>query len=81
MSRPDLRDAYRCGTYHRQGLKGCTSHYIRVDTLGKLLKEYLRKVRETSASMIEILQNDIQKQDEDLTEKKTAADNKETIIE
>ena len=81
MSRPDLRDAYRCGTYHRQGLKGCTSHYIRVDTLDKLLKEYLRKVRETSANMIEILQNDIQKQDENLAEKETAADNMEAVLE
>ena len=81
MSRPDLRDAYRCGTYHRQGLKGCTSHYIRVDVLDKLLKEYLRKVRETSADMIQILQNDIQKQDEDLAEKETAADNMEAILE
>ena len=81
MSRPDLRDAYRCGTYHRQGLKGCTSHYIRVDTLDKLLKDYLRKVRETSANMIEILQNDIQKQDEDLAEKETAADNMEAVLE
>ena len=81
MSRPDLRDAYRCGTYHRQGLKGCTSHYIRVDVLDKLLKEYLRKVRETSAEMIEILQNDIQKQDEDLAEKETAADNMEAVLE
>ena len=81
MSRPDLRDAYRCGTYHRRGLKGCTSHYIRVDTLDALLKEYLRKVRETSANMIEILQNDIQKQDEDLAEKETAADNMEAVLE
>ena len=81
MSRPDLRDAYRCGTYHRQGLKGCTSHYIRVDTLDKLLKDYLRKVRETSAEMIKILQNDIQKQDEDLAEKETAADNMEAVLE
>ena len=81
MSRPDLRDAYRCGTYHRQGLKGCTSHYIRVETLDKLLKEYLQKVRETSANMIEILQNDIQKQDEDLAEKETAADNMEAVLE
>ena len=80
MSRPDLRDAYRCGTYHRRGLKGCTSHYIRVDTLDALLKDYLRKVRETSADMIEKLQADIQKQDEDLEEKETAADNMEEVL-
>ena len=80
MSRPDLRDAYRCGTYHRRGLKGCTSHYIRVDTLDSLLKEYLRKLRETSADMIERLQADIRKQDEDLEEKETAADNMEQVL-
>ena len=81
MSRPDLRDAYRCGTYHRRGLKGCTSHYIRVDTLDELVKDYLRKVRETSAQMIEKLQADIQKQDKDLEEKEIAADNMEEVLE
>ena len=80
MSRPDLRDAYRCGTYHRHGLKGCTSHYIRVETLDSLLKDYLRKVRETSAEMIEQLQADIQNQDRDLAERETAADNMEAIL-
>ena len=81
MSRPDLRDAYRCGTYHRRGLKGCTSHYIRVETLDSLLKDYLRKVRETSADMIEKLQNDIKSQDEDLDAKETAAENMEEVLE
>ncbi len=81
MSRADLRDAYRCGTYHRRGLKGCTSHYIRVDTLDELVKDYLRKVRETSAQMIEKLQADIQKQDKDLEEKEIAADNMEEVLE
>ncbi len=81
MSRPDLRDAYRCGTYHRRGLKGCTSHYIRVETLDTLLKDYLRKVRETSANMIEKLQNDIKSQDEDLDAKEAAAENMEAVLE
>ena len=81
MSRPDLRDAYRCGTYHRRGLKGCTSHYIRVETLDTLLKDYLRKVRETSADMIEKLQDDIKSQDEDLEAKETAAENMEAVLE
>ena len=81
MSRADLRDAYRCGTYHRRGLKGCTSHYIRVDTLDEVVKDYLRKVRETSAQMIEKLQADIQKQDKDLEEKELAADNMEEVLE
>ena len=81
MSRPDLRDAYRCGTYHRRGLKGCTSHYIRVETLDTLLKDYLRKVRETSADMIEKLQDDIKSQDEDLEAKENAAENMEAVLE
>ena len=80
MSRKDLRDAYRCGTYHRRGLKGCTSHHIRVSTLDTLLKEYLRKVRETSADMIEKLQRDIQQQDADLEEQETAAGNLEDVL-
>ena len=80
MSRPDLRDAYRCGAYHRRGLKGCTSHYTRVETLDSLLKDYLRKVRETSAEMIDKLQQDIQKQDADLEEQETAADNLEDVL-
>ncbi len=49
MSRKDLKEAYRCGTYHRRGLKGCTSHHIRVNVLDGLLKEYLRKVLDGSA--------------------------------
>ena len=43
MSRPDLRDAYRCGEYHRRGRKACTSHHIRVDKLDELLKLYILK--------------------------------------
>ena len=38
MSRSDLAPAYTCGTYHRRGLKGGTSHHIRVDRLDELLK-------------------------------------------
>ncbi|MDD6800834.1 MAG: recombinase family protein, partial [Firmicutes bacterium] len=56
MSRSDLREAYRCGRYHQQGLKGCTSHHTRVDLLDRVVKEYLAKVRETSADMIKKLQ-------------------------
>ena len=42
MSRNDLKPAYTCGTYHRRGLAGCTSHHIRVDKLDELLKKYVR---------------------------------------
>lgn len=59
MSRKDLKEAYRCGTYHQRGLKGCTSHHIRVDVLDSVMKAYLQNVRDTSADMIEKLQKSI----------------------
>lgn len=63
MSRLDLAAAYICGTYHRRGLKGCTSHHIRVDKLDEFLKRYIKLVKENSASMIEQLNNAIKDQD------------------
>ena len=62
MSRPDLKPAYTCGTYHKRGLKGCTSHHIRVDKLDELLKRYVKRVAEHSATMIAELELAIQKQ-------------------
>jgi len=55
MSRADLKSAYTCGTYHRRGLAGCTSHHIRTDVLDELLKQYVRKVKENSAGMLDHL--------------------------
>jgi len=52
MSRRDLAPAYTCGTYHNRGTKGCTSHHTRVDTLDKLLKSYVKTVKENSAEML-----------------------------
>lgn len=73
MSRSDLRAAYRCGTYHQRGLKGCTSHYIRVEKLDELLKAYLAQVRDTSAEMIKKLEKQI------ADEAGAVRDNKETV--
>lgn len=56
MSRPDLAPAYTCGKYHKQGLKGCTSHHIRTDFLDAVLKDYLRMVKENSVGMIRELE-------------------------
>lgn len=64
MSRPDLAPAYTCGTYHRRGRKGCTSHHIRVDKLDELLKRYVQVVRDNSASMLDQLQEAIKQQPE-----------------
>ena len=62
MSRPDLAAAYTCGTYHRRGLKGCTSHHIRVDLLDGLLKGYLLRVRDNCQSMMAELEKAIREQ-------------------
>ena len=59
MSRSNLKEAYRCGTYHQRGLKGCTSHHIRADVLDSAVKAYLQNVRNTSSAMIEKLQNSV----------------------
>lgn len=64
MSRPDLSPAYTCGTYHKRGLNGCTSHHIRVDVLDRLLKEFILRVRDNCKGMIDELQKTIDEQPE-----------------
>lgn len=59
MSRPDIAPAYVCGTYHRRGKKGCTSHHTRVDMLDMLLKSYISMIKENSADMIRELEKAI----------------------
>lgn len=80
MSRSDLVPAYTCGTYHRRGLKGCTSHHIRVELLDKLMKQYIEKLMETSTDMLARLNADLQKQDEDITEAEKSAENLEAVL-
>ena len=59
MSRDDLAPAYVCGIYHRRGLKGCTSHHIRIDVLDAILKQYVIKVRDNSSEMLKKLEASI----------------------
>lgn len=80
MSRSDLKDAYRCGEYHRRGLKACTSHHIRVDRLDQLLKLYIQKVKDNSASMLERLNDDLAREQEDVAETERAAENLEQLL-
>lgn len=80
MSRSDLKPAYTCGSYHRRGLKGCTSHHIRVDRLDELLKESIRKVKENSASMLARLNADLAKEAEDIAKAETTAANLEAAL-
>ena len=80
MSRADLKDAYRCGEYHRRGLKACTSHHIRVDKLDELLKAYVRKVKENSAAMLERLNADLAREAEDVAETEQSAAHLEEVL-
>lgn len=59
ISRPDLAPAYTCGTYHKRGLKGCTSHHIRIDLLDTMLKKYIERVMMNADAMIAELEKAI----------------------
>jgi stage V sporulation protein T len=80
MSRRDIKDAYRCGEYHRRGAKACTSHHIRVDKLDELLKRYVQKVKENSASMLDRLNADLGRETEDIRETEQSAANLEAVL-
>lgn len=73
-SRPELDPSYICGTYHKRGLKGCTSHHVRVDFLDGVLKDYVRMVKMNSADMLEKLEKSI-------AEESQAMNENENIIE
>ena len=70
MSRGDLAQAYRCGMYHKFGLSKCTSHHTRVDMLDEILKSYIRKVKDNSESMLEQLQESIDKEQKETSSSK-----------
>ena len=81
MSRSDLKPAYTCGTYHRRGLKGCTSHHIRVYRLDDLLKSYVQKLMENSAAMIEQLNRDLARENDDIAETEQSADHLAEVLD
>ena len=80
MSRSDLAPAYTCGTYHRRGLKGCTSHHIRVDRLDELLKSYVRKLADSSAAMLAQLNEELKRETEQVAETEQSADNLAEVL-
>ena len=80
LSRRDLRPAYTCGTYHRRGTAGCTTHHIRVDKLDELVKLYVRKVRDNSAEMLERLNAELAREPEDVAETERSAANLEDVL-
>ena len=81
MSRPDLAPAYTCGTYHRRGRAGCTSHHIRVDKLDELMRLYIRRVMNGSAAMIEQLNADLAQEDNQVVETEQSANNLAELLD
>ncbi len=81
MSRRDLKPAYTCGTYHRRGRSGCTSHHIRADRLDELLKDYVRKVMDNSESMLRRLNDELVGENDDMAETEQSADRLAEILD
>lgn len=81
MSRPDLAPAYVCGTYHRRGIKGCSSHHTRVDLLNMLLKSYIRMVRDNSSDMIDELEKSIKEEPKYIKQNTGVIDKLESELE
>ncbi len=80
LSRRDLKPAYTCGTYHRRGTAGCTTHHIRVDKLDELVKLYVKKVRDNSAEMLGRLNAELASEPEDVAETERSAANLEDVL-
>lgn len=80
LGRRDLKPAYTCGTYHRRGTAGCTTHHIRVDKLDELVKLYVRKVRDNSAEMLAKLNEELAREPEDVAETERSAANLEDVL-
>ena len=74
MSRSDIPAAYRCGTYHKRGIKGCTSHHIRVDMLDEVLRSFIQKVKNNSEVMLEQLQESIDREHNETSTSKSVVE-------
>ena len=73
LSRSGTRAAYHCGAYNNRGLKGCSSHHVRVDFLNSLIKTYIETLKYTTADMIEKLNRSIQSESQSLDNNDDAA--------
>ena len=80
LGRRDLKPAYTCGTYHRRGTAGCTTHHIRVDKLDELVKLYVKKVQDNSADMLAKLNEELAREPEDVAETERSAANIEDVL-
>ena len=80
-SRPDLADAYICGTYHARGKAGCTTHHIRVDVLDRELKRYVARLCETSEMMLKRLEAEVSYEPSAVQDSMDAAEELTKLIE
>ena len=80
-SRPDLADAYICGTYHARGKAGCTTHHIRVDVLDRELKRYVARLCETSEMMLKRLEAEVSYEPSAVQDSMDAAEELAKLIE
>lgn len=80
MSRPDLAPAYTCGTYHKRGRKGCTSHHTRTDMLDTMLKKYVQRVMDNSENMIKELEKAIKNEPKSLKKSMSTLDSLEAEL-
>lgn len=80
MSRRDLKPAYVCGRYHKRGVKACTSHHIRVETLDVVVKEYISLVKENSSGMIKELEKALKKESNEIKENDTTLSYLEQLL-
>lgn len=71
ISRADLAPAYTCGSYHRRGRKGCTAHHTRMDLLDALLKQYILRIKQNSAFMLEALDKAVAQEQETIEQGET----------
>ena len=80
MSRKDL--ALHTDVEHiiQEG-KGCTSHHTRVDVLDNLMKSYIRKVKDNSVSMIQILNESLRNEQQAVKENTNTLDMLKSQIE
>lgn len=74
MSRADIPAAYRCGTYHKRGSKGCSSHHTRVDMLDGLLRSFIENVRDNSETMLDKLQESINREQTETSSSKSVVE-------
>ena len=55
-SAAQLKQRYICGNYHKHGLRKCTSHHTRVDTLDGIFKSYIQNLMNNSTHILARLQ-------------------------